>query len=190
MYLASTDAANTLLERDSFALLLGMMLDQQIPMEKAFTSPAVLRDRLGHDLSAAEIAGLDAEQIDELFRRTPALHRFPAAMAVRAQELARIVAEEWDGDASAIWSTARTGGQLVQRLEKLPGFGAQKARIFAALVAKQLNTKPRGWRAAVEPYGEPHTFRSAADVVDAESLAKVKAYKREQKAAAKPPIAE
>jgi len=185
MYLASTPEANALLEQDPFALLLAMMLDQQIPMEKAFTSPAVLRDRLGRDLVAADIAQLDAGKLDELFRQPPALHRFPAAMATRARELARIVADEYGGDAAAIWNQASSGADLVARLKRLPGFGPQKARIFAALVAKQLGVEPAGWRTATAPYGEPGTFASAADVVDGPSLAKVKAYKRQQKSAAK-----
>ncbi|MCW2605149.1 MAG: HhH-GPD family protein [Pseudonocardiales bacterium] len=185
MFLASTDDANALLERDPFALLLGMMLDQQIPMEKAFTSPEVLRERLGGALTPAALAEADQDRIDEIFRRTPALHRFPAAMAVRAQELARIIRDAYDGDAASVWTTAETGAELVQRLEKLPGFGSQKARMFAALVAKQLGATPAGWREATHPYGEPGTFSSAADVVDAASLAKVKEYKRTAKAAAK-----
>lgn len=185
MFLASTDDANALLERDPFALLLGMMLDQQIPMEKAFTSPEVLRERMGGTLTPAALAAADPEVVDELFRRTPALHRFPAAMARRAQELARIVAEAYDGDASAVWSTAGSGPEVVERLERLPGFGSQKARMFAALVAKQLGAQPAGWREATHPYGEPGTFASAADVVDSTSLAKVKEHKREAKAAAK-----
>ena len=185
MYLASTPEANELLEQDAFALLLGMMLDQQIPMEKAFTSPQVLRERLGGMLSPAALAAHDPAELEEIFTRTPALHRFPAAMAKRAQVLAGIVADEYDGDAALIWTAAGSGPELITRLSALPGFGPQKARIFAALVAKQLNTRPRGWREATEPYGEDGTFRSAADVVDPTSLTKVKAYKKQQKAAAK-----
>jgi uncharacterized HhH-GPD family protein len=184
MYLASTDAANDLLERDPLALLLGMMLDQQIPMEKAFTSPEVLRERLGTELDAAAIAGADPELLEEVFRRPPALHRFPAANAKRAQELCSILRDRYDGDAARVWQDATSGADLIARLQELPGFGSQKARIFAALVGKQLGVKPRGWRAATEPYGAAG-YRSAADVVDPASLAKVKAYKREQKAAAK-----
>lgn len=183
MFLASSPEANRLLESDPLALLLGMMLDQQIPMEKAFTSPQVLRERLGADLDPAVIAAYDPEGLEELFRRPPALHRFPAAMAKRAQVLCQIVTERYDGDAAAVWAGATTGADLVARLTELPGFGAQKARIFAALVGKQLGVRPRGWAAAATPYTE-RGYRSAADVVDAASLAKVKAYKREQKAAA------
>ncbi len=184
MHLASTDAANELLERDPLALLIGMMLDQQIPMEKAFTSPHVLRERLGGDLDADTIAAYDPDKLEALFREPPALHRFPAANARRAQELCAIVRDRYGGDAAAIWRDAASGTDLVARLEDLPGFGAQKARIFAALVGKQLGIKPRGWAKAAAPYSEKG-YRSAADVVDAESLAKVKSYKREQKAAAK-----
>lgn len=184
MYLASTDEANELLEQEPLALLLGMMLDQQIPMEKAFTSPHVLRDRLGGSLDAAVIAGYDSTALEEIFRRPPALHRFPAANAQRAQRLCQILVDRYGGDAAAVWQGAASGAQLVARLEELPGFGAQKARIFAALLAKQLEVRPRGWRAAAEPYADKG-FHSAADVVDAASLAKVKQYKRDRKAAAR-----
>jgi uncharacterized HhH-GPD family protein len=187
MFLASTPTANELLERDPLALLLGMMLDQQIPMEKAFSSPAVLQERLGGDLSAATIAGYDPDELVAIFTTTPALHRFPAAMANRAQVLAQILLDRYDGDAAAIWTTARTGAELVERIAQLPGFGAQKARMFAALLGKQVGARPRGWRQATEPYGTEGIFASAADVVDADSLARVKAYKKSQKAAAKVP---
>lgn len=184
MYLASTDEANDLLARDPLALLLGMMFDQQIPMEKAFTSPHELKSRLGGRLDAAAVAAADPEVMEELFRRTPALHRFPAANAARAQKLCRIVVEQYDGDAAAVWEGASSGADLVARLSELPGFGPQKARIFAALVGKQLGVRPRGWLKAAEPYTQKG-YRSAADVVDSVSLAKVKAYKRDQKAAAR-----
>jgi uncharacterized HhH-GPD family protein len=185
MYLASTAEANTLLERDSLALLIGMMLDQQIPMEKAFTSPDVLRERIGRELNAADIASYDPEALEAIFMQTPALHRFPAAMAKRVQVLCAIVAERYNGDASAIWSSAKTGSELVARLQELPGFGPQKAKIFAALVGKQLGARPRGWRESTTPYGEDGTFKSAADVVDRASLVKVKAYKKQAKADAR-----
>jgi uncharacterized HhH-GPD family protein len=188
VYLASTAEANELLERDPLALLLGMMLDQQIPMEKAFTSPEVLRERLGvgaTPLRASDIAEYDAEAFTAIFSTTPALHRFPAAMAKRAQELCQIVADRYDGDAAAIWTTAETGAELVRRLEELPGLGSQKARMFAALLGKQVGVQPKGWRESSAPYGAAGTFISAADVVDPNSLAKVKAHKKEAKAAAK-----
>jgi uncharacterized HhH-GPD family protein len=185
MYLASTAAANDLLEHDALALLLGMMLDQQIPMEKAFTSPAVLRDRIGRGLNATELAEFDPDRFEAIFSEPPALHRFPSAMAKRAQLLCAIVAERYDGDAAAIWTTAGSGAELVRRLGELPGFGAQKAKIFAALLGKQVGARPTGWRKSSSPYGDAGTFCSAADVVDQASLVKVKAYKREQKQAAK-----
>ena len=184
MFLASTPAANELLERDPLALLLGMMLDQQIPMEKAFSSPAVLQDRLGQ-LDAATIAAYDPDALVAIFTQTPALHRFPAAMANRAQVLAQILLDRYDGDAEAIWATAGSGAELVERISQLPGFGAQKAKMFTALLGKQVGARPRGWRQASAPYGTDGTFSSAADVVDAESLARVKAHKKAQKAAAK-----
>jgi uncharacterized HhH-GPD family protein len=185
MYLASTPAANELLEHDPLALLLGMMLDQQIPMEKAFTSPAVLRERLGQELDARALADHDPAEFEEIFSTPPALHRFPAAMAKRAQVLCGIVADRYDGDAASVWTTAGSGTELVARLQALPGFGPQKAKMFAALLGKQVGTRPKGWREASAPYGEDGTFHSAADVVDKASLVKVKAYKKQMKAAAR-----
>jgi uncharacterized HhH-GPD family protein len=145
----------------------------------------VLHERMDGALTPEALAAADPADVDGIFRRTPALHRFPAAMAVRAQELARIVQDTYGGDAGALWTTAASGTELVQRLERLPGFGSQKARMFAALVGKQLGAQPAGWREATQPYGEPGTFLSAADVVDPASLAKVKEHKRAAKAAAK-----
>jgi uncharacterized HhH-GPD family protein len=185
MYLASTPQANALLEKDPFALLIGMLLDQQIPMEKAFTSPDVLRERLGGALDAQTIAGYDPAALEELFRTPPALHRFPAAMAKRVQELARIVVDEYGGDAAAVWTGAGTGPEVVARVGALPGFGAQKARIFTALLGKQFAVRPKGWREAAGEFGADGTHKSVADVVDARSLQKVRAYKQEMKAAAK-----
>jgi uncharacterized HhH-GPD family protein len=188
MYLATTAEANELLERDPLALLLGMMLDQQIPMEKAFTSPDVLRERLGTGdgaLSAADIAGYDPDALTAIFSETPALHRFPAAMAKRAQVLCTIVLDRYDGDAASIWTTAASGAELVRRIGELPGFGPQKAKMFAALLGKQVGARPRGWRESSAPYGAAGTFISVADVVDKGSLAKVKAHKKQTKLAAK-----
>ncbi|HSY16115.1 MAG TPA: HhH-GPD-type base excision DNA repair protein [Jatrophihabitantaceae bacterium] len=185
MYLASTSEANELLERDPLALLVGMLLDQQIPMEKAFTSPYVLRERLGHDLHATELASYDPAAFEEIFTRTPALHRFPAAMAKRVQLLASILVDRYDGDAAAVWTSAASGDELIAHIGELPGFGTQKARMFAALLGKQLKVRPKGWQEAADPYSAPGTFRSVADVVDAESLAKVKWFKQQAKAAAR-----
>jgi uncharacterized HhH-GPD family protein len=185
MHLAYTPEANTLLADDPLALLIGMLLDQQIPMEKAFTSPYELRQRLGGKLDAATIAGYDPAAFEDLFRTPPALHRFPAAMARRVQELARVIADEYGGDASALWSGVSSGDELTARLAKLPGFGAQKAAIFTALLGKQLGVQPPGWRAAAGTYGENGVHRSVADVVDDASLTKVRSYKQQVKAAAK-----
>ena len=185
MHLAYTPEANQFLVDDPFALLIGMLLDQQIPIEKAFTSPYELQQRLGHDLDVREIAEYDPAGLEELFRKPPALHRFPAAMAKRVQALARMLVEQYDGDAGAVWSTAASGRELVTRLGALPGFGEQKAKIFAALLGKQLGVQPTGWRAATGDYGASGSTRSVADVVDAASLQKVRAYKQQMKAAAK-----
>jgi uncharacterized HhH-GPD family protein len=185
MFLASTDAANKLLEKQPFALLIGMLLDQQIPMEKAFTSPEVLRERLGGKLDARAIASFDPAQLEEIFRRPPALHRFPAAMAKRVQDLARVLVEQYDGDAAAVWHGARDGKDLLARVGSLPGFGAQKAKIFTALLGKQLGVRPAGWREAAGEFGLDGVARSVADVVDTASLKAVRAFKQQLKAAAK-----
>lgn len=185
-HLAYTPEANEFLAADPLGLLVGMLLDQQVPMEKAFTSPHVLAERMGvQRLDAAQIAEFDPEQFEQLFRQVPALHRFPAAMAKRVQELARVLIERFGGDPASVWSDAATGSELVTRIGALPGFGAQKAKIFAALLGKQFSVQPKGWREASEPFGEKNVFRSVADVTDDPSLQKVRAYKKEQKAAAK-----
>jgi uncharacterized HhH-GPD family protein len=185
MHLAYTDEANNLLAESPLALLIGMLLDQQIPMEKAFTSPEVLRERLGGVLDAQTIAGCDPDALEEIFRTPPALHRFPAAMAKRVQTLARQLVDQYDGDAAAVWAGARTGAEVVQRVGALPGFGEQKAKIFTALLGKQYGVRPDGWQQAAGSYGEDGIFRSVADVVDAASLDQVRAFKKQQKAAAK-----
>ncbi len=187
MHLATSPEANDLLHDDPLALLIGMLLDQQIPMEKAFTSPHVLRERMeaGERLDAREIAAYDAEEFEAIFAEPPALHRFPAAMAKRVQDLARAIVDRYDGDAAAVWTEASDGADLVRRLGALPGFGEQKAKIFTALIGKQLDVRPPGWQAAAGSYGENGVFRSVADVVDDESLAKVRTYKQQVKAAAK-----
>jgi len=186
LHLAVTNAANALLADDPLALLIGMLLDQQIPMEKAFTSPQVLAERMGTArLDAQAIADTDPDRLEELFRQPPALHRFPAAMAKRVQELCRALVERFDGQPSRLWTEAETGADLVRRLTGLPGFGEQKAKIFTALLGKQFQVRPAGWREAAGSYGDEGSFRSVADVVDADSLVKVRAFKQQQKAAAK-----
>jgi uncharacterized HhH-GPD family protein len=179
------DEANELLNRDPLALFIGMTLDQQIPLEKAFTSPWVLGQRLGHEPTAQEIADFDPDALIEIFATPPALHRFPKAMAARVQEVCRVIVAEYDGDAAAIWTGAADGAELLRRVKGLPGFGQQKAQIFVALLGKQCGVRPEGWREAAGGYGEEGSHRSVADIVDADSLAKVREYKREMKAAAK-----
>jgi len=179
------DGANELLSRDPFALLLAMMLDQQVPLEKAFSSPYQLALRLGHEPTAAEVADFDPEELAALFSQRPALHRFPRAMAGRAQELARQIVDQYDGDAARVWAGASTGQELVGRLSRLPGFGGYKAQITAALLGKQLGVRPEGWREATGHFGEEGSHYSVADIVDDASLSAVRAHKKGLKAAAK-----
>ena len=177
--------ANELLYRSPLALLVAMLLDQQIPLERAFSAPYDLKQRLGHDLDARELAGYDLEALTAIFAQRPALHRFPKAMAARVQELCRLIVERYDGDPTRIWTEAKTGAELVERVGELPGFGKQKAQIFVALLAKQFGVRPRGWREASGIFGEEGSFRSVADITDADSLAKVRNYKQQMKAAVK-----
>jgi len=179
------DEANELLTRNPLALLIGMLLDQQVPFEKAFTSPYELVRRLGREPTAAELADFDPDALAGVFAERPALHRFPKAMAARTQELARIIVEDYDGDPAAVWTGARTGEELVHRISRLPGFGAAKAQIFAALLGKQLGIRPEGWREATGRFGAEGTHYSVADIVDDDSLAAVRAYKKDLKAAAR-----
>ena len=183
LHLSQDADADALLSRDPLALLTGMLLDQQIPMEKAFRGPAVLRDRLGHELDAREIAGRD--DLAELFAQQPAIHRFPGSMAGRVQELCRALVEHYDGRAEAVWEDAPDGTELLRRLRALPGFGEQKAKIFVALLGKQLGVRPPGWRQAAGAYGDDDAFRSVADVTSPETLLRVRAFKQQAKAAAK-----
>ncbi|TFB50386.1 HhH-GPD-type base excision DNA repair protein [Cryobacterium tagatosivorans] len=185
LHLTGDAAADTLLSEDPFALLLGMLLDQQIAMETAFAGPAKIRDRIG-TLDPAALAGYDPDAFVEVFRQTPAVHRFPGSMAARVQTVAGVVATDWDGDASAIWTSGSPdGAEILRRLKGLPGFGEQKARIFLALLGKRLGVTAPGWREASAPYGEDGSFRSVADIVDADTLSRVRETKRAAKAAAK-----
>jgi uncharacterized HhH-GPD family protein len=177
--------ANALLNRSPLALLMAMLLDQQVPLERAFAAPADLARRLGHDPEADELAAYDPDALVAVFSERPALHRFPKAMAARVQALCQIVVERYDGDAEQVWAGATTGRDLLQRVGALPGFGEQKAKIFVALLGKQLGVRPEGWREAAGPYGEEAAHRSVADIVDEESLGKVRSHKQAMKAAAK-----
>jgi uncharacterized HhH-GPD family protein len=185
LYLSGDPEADALISRDAFALLMGMVLDQQIPLERAFAAPAVLVTRLGKPLDARAIAGMDSEEFAAAFRQQPALHRFPGSMAGRVQDVARIVVDEYGGDAAKIWKTAKTGDELLKRVEALPGFGKQKAKIFLALLGKQMGVEPPGWREASAPFGKAGSRMSIADIDSAETLASVRDHKRQMKAAAK-----
>jgi uncharacterized HhH-GPD family protein len=184
--IAQDDAADELLSRDPLALLIGMLLDQQFPMERAFSAPRLLADRLGVDtLSAEQLTGCDPEVLLRHFQGPPALHRYPGSMAGRTQELARVLVERYDGRAEAIWSDVPDGGTLLRRLRELPGFGAQKATIFLALLGKQCGVTPPGWREAAGEYGEEGSRRSVADITGPTSLAEVRSHKQQVKQAAK-----
>ena len=176
-------AADKVLDESPFALLAGMMLDQQYPMEHAFRGPAKILDRFG-SLDPEAIASADPEEFAAMAATTPAIHRFPGSMSAKLQELARIVTEEYDGDASRIWTEATDARDLLKRMMALPGFGKQKAQIFVALLAKQRGVRPEGWEAVVGDYSLDG-YRSVADVVDGASLQKVRDFKKQKKAAAK-----
>lgn len=185
LMLSQQPEADALLDRDPLALMIGMVLDQQIPLEHAFSSPYVLTQRLGHDLDAREIADFDPDELGAIFSRTPALHRFPGSMAKRVQALCRTVVDEYGGDVSTVWTTAKDGAELRRRLAALPGFGAQKAQIFTALLGKQYGVTPPGWQEAAGVYGEDGSYKSVADITDSESLRRVREYKQQMKAAAR-----
>jgi len=168
-------AANRLLETDPLALLIGMVLDQQVKMEKAFAGPYELQRRLGR-LDAREIAGMDPERLDRVFRERPALHRFPGNMARRVQAMTAAVVKDYGGDAGAVWRDARTGDELAARIAALPGFGEMKTKILVAVLAKKFGVKPPGW--------EKHAadWHTVADVDSAETMAEARAVKRDMKA--------
>lgn len=177
--------ANKLLSSNPLALLIGMLLDQQVPLEKAFSSPYELVQRLGHEPTATELAAFNPDELAAIFAERPALHRFPKAMAGRTQDLARMIVDRYDGDAAQVWNGVDSGAELVARLAELPGFGGYKAQIFAALLGKQMGVQPAGWRDAAGHFGIEGSHYSVADITDEESLGAVRAYKKEMKAAAK-----
>ena len=176
--------ADQLLEEEPLALLIGMLLDQQVPMEKAFRGPYDLKERMGGRLEAAEIAALDGEALAGLFKGPPALHRYPGSMAGRTQDLCRALLERYDGDAESVWTSAASGEELFANLKALPGFGEQKARIFIAVLAKRMGVTPPGWDDVAGPYGQLGHF-SVADIDGPEALAAVRQHKKAMKAAAK-----
>jgi len=182
LHITGDAAADELLTDDPLALLIGMLLDQQVAMEVAFAGPLKIRERTGA-MDAAALAGYDPDALVEAFRESPAVHRYPGSMAGRVQSLCQAVAEDWDGDAAQIWTRDDPDGATVlKRLKALPGFGEQKAKIFLALLGKQYGFTGDGWREAAGAYGDEGSFRSVADIVSPESLAKVREYKREMKA--------
>ncbi|MEU0223422.1 HhH-GPD-type base excision DNA repair protein [Streptomyces sp. NPDC006284] len=186
LHLAQDPEADELLGRSPLAALVGMLLDQQVPMEWAFKGPSTIARRMGaEDLDAHDIAAHDPEAFAALLSEKPAVHRYPGSMAGRVQQLCRYLVDTYDGDAEAVWRGVDNGRELLKRLQDLPGFGKQKAQIFLALLGKQLGVRPEGWREAAGAYGDSGSFRSVADITGPESLTKVRAHKQEMKAAAK-----
>jgi uncharacterized HhH-GPD family protein len=179
--LSQDPEADKLLSKDPLALLIGMVLDQQVPLEWAFSAPAELKRRLGGHMDSRAISSMDPDEFASAFTTKPALHRYPASMAKRVQEMCRIVDDEYSGDASRIWKGVSSGAELLSRLKALPGFGDQKAKIFVALLGKQLGIRPQGWEDVSAPYSDPGSTRSVADIVDPESLATVRAFKQQMK---------
>lgn len=185
LQLVQDPEADALLESNPFALLVGMLLDQQIPLEVAFAGPKKIADRMG-GVDAREIADYDPEKFAALCAERPAVHRFPGSMAKRIQALSHIIVDQYGGDAAAVWAAGNPdGAEVLARLKELPGFGDQKARIFLALLGKQYGVTPKGWREAAGDYGKAGSHLSVADIVDAGSLEKVRSYKKQMKAAAK-----
>lgn len=185
LHITGDEDADRLLTDDPLALLIGMLLDQQVAMETAFAGPLKIAERVG-SVDAATLASYDPESLVEVFTRTPAVHRFPGSMAGRVQALCTVIEQDWGGDASEIWTQGDPDGATVlKRLKALPGFGEQKAKIFLALLGKQYGYAGAGWREAAGAYGEEGSFRSVADIVSPESLTKVREHKRAMKAAAK-----
>jgi uncharacterized HhH-GPD family protein len=185
IWLTGDPVADGLLTEDDNALLLGMVLDQQVPMEKAFAGPAVIAERMGGRLDVAAVAAMPEEEFVALCSQRPAIHRFPGAMAKRVRQVCQVLVEDFDGDAGRVWRDAASGADLTKALTALPGIGAEKAAIFVAVLGKQRGVQPPGWREAAGPFGEDGCFRSVADVVDEDSLARVRASKKAAKAAKK-----
>lgn len=187
LYLSTDPLADRLLSEDPLALLIGMCLDQQIPLERAFRGPYDLSLRLGAPLDAHRIAAMDPDRLAAIFSERPALHRFPGSMAARVQALCAHLVEHYDGSAQTLFKGAKDGDELFARIIALPGFGDGKTRIFIALLGKQLGIRPKGWMAACAPFGEKGTTMSVADINDARTLQAVREWKGDAKAAAKSP---
>jgi uncharacterized HhH-GPD family protein len=184
LHLSQDPEADRLLSESPLALLIGMVLDQQVPLEWAFAGPAELQRRLGRPLDAREIAAMDPEALVRAFADKPALHRYPAAMAVRVQELCRLIVDRYDGHTDHIWAGVTSGKELLGRIKQLPGFGEHKAKIFVALLGKQLGVRPEGWEEVSAPFGDSGSFRSVADIIDGDTLNKVRTFKQALKAQA------
>ncbi len=178
----NNDDANSFLVSDPLALLIGMLLDQQVPMEWAFLGPWTLRERLGGSLDAATIAAMSEDEVNDVFRSKPALHRYPGSMATRTHALCQFIVEHYDGDAEAIWKPLPDGAELYRRLRELPGYGDEKSRIFMAILAKRLGLAAKGWEEAAEPFSDD-VPRSVADIDSAEGLARVREFKKAKRAA-------
>lgn len=185
VHLTEDETADQLLSQDANALLIGMVLDQQVPLEKAFSGPAVIAQRMGGSFDPAAIAETSEEDFVALCSERPAIHRFPGSMAKRVRQVCQRLVEEYDGDVQQLYARATTGAELKRALAALPGFGDQKAAIFTALLGKQRGVTPDGWREVSSPYGDEGTFTSVADITDHDSLLKVRASKQAAKAAAK-----
>lgn len=185
LHVTGEPAADRLLSENPLALLIGMLLDQQVTMESAFAGPLKIEQRVGA-VDAKTLAEYDPVGLIDAFRETPSVHRFPGSMAGRVQSLCQELVDAWDGEASALWTRGDPdGAEVLRRLKALPGFGEQKAKIFLALLGKQYGFTGAGWREASAPYGDEGAFRSVADIVSPESLAKVREHKKAMKAAAK-----
>ena len=182
LHLSQDAEADRLLSDDPLALLIGMVLDQQVPLEWAFAAPAELRRRLGGTLDVRSIARMDPGELAGSFSAKPALHRYPGSMAAHVQELCRVVVDQYGGEPTQVWSGATSGPDLLARIKALPGFGEQKAKIFVALLGKQLKVRPGGWKAVSAPFSDAGSFRSVADIVDDATLAHVPAFKQQMKA--------
>jgi uncharacterized HhH-GPD family protein len=185
LWLTGDPEADALLSKDDNALLIGMVLDQQVPMEKAFSGPMVIAQRMGGSLDVAKIAAMGEAEFVALCSDRPAIHRFPAAMAKRIHQLCQVLTDDYDGQATNVWKDARSGEEVMSNLARLPGLGSDKAAIFTAVLGKLRGITPEGWQDAAGYYGEPGTFRSVADIVDYNSLQKVRETKKSVKAAKK-----
>jgi uncharacterized HhH-GPD family protein len=175
------EEADRLLADNPLALLIGMLLDQQVPMEWAFRGPLTLKERLGGTLDAETIAALGEDKIEAIFRDKPAMHRYPGSMGKRTHALCAYIVEHYGGDAAAIWRGAPSGQEIYRRLRELPGYGDEKAKIFLAILGKRLGVAPQGWEEAAAPFSDA-TPRSVADVDSPESLDRVREFKRARKA--------